>query len=48
MKVRTHRSDYDAGYAARVEGSPIPASVSRAWAKGYHAAWLANAAGGAA
>lgn len=41
--VRTVRTDYAAGYAARVNGLPVPASVSRRWADGYRDAWQAMA-----
>lgn len=37
--IRTNRSEYAAGYAARVNNLPIPANVSRQWAKGYRDAW---------
>lgn len=43
-KVRTNRSEYEAGYAARVNRLPIPGTVSRQWARGYQAAWLEGAA----
>ncbi len=42
---RTARTEYAAGYAARVNRQPVPASVSRQWANGYRAAWEAQAAG---
>lgn len=44
-KVRTNRSEYEAGYAARVNGLPIPGTVSRQWSRGYQAAWLEGALG---
>lgn len=45
MKVRKNRTQYTDGYNARKEGAPIPSRVSRAWADGYRAAWLDDAAG---
>ena len=45
--IRTNRTEYNDGYSARVNGRPIPHTVSRSWARGYHDAWR-NIATGAA
>ena len=45
--IRTNRTEYNAGYTARINGLPIPHTVSRSWALGYSDAWR-NIATGAA
>lgn len=43
--IRTYRTEYNNGYSARINGLPIPNTVSRAWARGFHDAWRKIATG---